>query len=732
MMERQRIISKLFLLAALAPVALEAQQIALSTVAADGTETAVGAVFGFGQIAAGDTSAVRFRARGAGAAAASVTSLAISAPGGATSAFSFVNTLSLPLTIPAAGSTDFTIQFSATAVSGYSATLQINAQSVMLLATVVGPPSLTVAAPCTGPSTPTSGSSGTIGFGGGQSASAQAGPVSCLFTLQNTNAAALPVAPLTLTGSGFMGLTVNGAAPVNGVTIPGNQTVTFTLTFTEGTGASNTGTLVIGTQTFALNETGTSTVSPNGTVTSTTSSSLGLSTGASASTATAVGSTYDFSAAAVGDSKIIQFWLSNPGASSVTLTAPPSITGAGFALNQTQTISAQLPLTIAPASAWAFWVEFSPTSTGAFTGGLSIAINGQTAAGPVTLTATGVDAPTISVGTPCSGPTVTSGSSGTISFGQVKQGGSVACVITLQNTNAQALVISPLSVAGSAFSTTTSHLTIAANQSAFFTLTFAAPSATSGASSGTLVIGTRTYSLTGTGFVGPLPTPVLTFDSASINSGEQHTLTIALPTPATVAASGTLTLTFNSQVTGITDDTAIQFVATSKRVSTFAVQAGATAVTLDDQPNILFSTGTTAGRIVFTMAAAAIGFSGDPTATVPLAPAEINVSGASATSDCLSNVEITMNGFDNTYTAGGTMFSFYDLKGALIGSAVPANFSSKFQSFYLAQTGGSAFLMGVTFPVTGDITQIGAVNVTLTNAAGSYQVPQLTLPTCTP
>ena len=79
------------------------------------------------------------------------------------------------------------------------------------------------------------------------------------------------------------------------------------------------------------------------------------------------------------------------------------------------------------------------------------------------------------------------------------------------------------------------------------------------------------YTLSGTGFSSPLPSLVWSFDTTAISSGEQHTLSVQLSAPAPVSAAGSLTLTFTPSTTVVTDDAAVQFVATSKRVASFTI-----------------------------------------------------------------------------------------------------------------------------------------------------------------
>jgi hypothetical protein len=85
-----------------------------------------------------------------------------------------------------------------------------------------------------------------------------------------------------------------------------------------------------------------------------------------------------------------------------------------------------------------------------------------------------------------------------------------------------------------------------------------------------------------------------------------------------------------------------------------------------------------------------------------------------------------MLSIDNTYSIGGMSFAFVDRSGAAIAS-VPADFSSDFQTFFKGQT-GSSFLMRASFPVTGDVSQVGGVTVMLNNSAGVVTTPSLKFP----
>jgi hypothetical protein len=89
-------------------------------------------------------------------------------------------------------------------------------------------------------------------------------------------------------------------------------------------------------------------------------------------------------------------------------------------------------------------------------------------------------------------------------------------------------------------------------------------------------------------------------------------------------------------------------------------------------------------------------------------------------------LDVVISGFDNTYSIGGMSFAFVDRSGAAIAS-IPADFSTDFQTFFKGQT-GSSFLMRASFPVTGDVSQVGGVTVMLNNSAGVITTPSLKFP----
>jgi hypothetical protein len=80
---------------------------------------------------------------------------------------------------------------------------------------------------------------------------------------------------------------------------------------------------------------------------------------------------------------------------------------------------------------------------------------------------------------------------------------------------------------------------------------------------------------------------------------------------------------------------------------------------------------------------------------------------------------VTVTGFDNTYSASQFSFTFSDTTGKTIGTPITVNEAANFQTlFFTNNTEGGIFSLQASFPVTGDVTQVGSVSVAVTNSAG--------------
>ncbi len=429
-------------------------------------------------------------------------------------------------------------------------------------------------------------------------------------------------------------------------------------------------------------------------------------------------SLFDYGKIAAGDTKDVRFRARNTGNSLVVLTTL-STSGAGFSLvNPPPT-----PYTVAPGAFVEFPVRFLSNLPAAYSANL------QVNSISVLLLASAVPVPTLAAATGCTGPDP---NTRTIDFGSIQKGATGTCALALQNFSAQSLAVAALAVAGGAFGSlqgVRAPLTLLPGERVTFTITFAPVDATT--YSGTLHVDSRAFPLTGAAYNPLLPKPALTLDSGSVASAQQRTLKMSLPSGAPFAASGYLNLKFAPATNAVTDDPAVMFIATGARILPFSFRQGDTQVLLNGQTGVVVQTGTTAGTITFFLTPTGFQFDGDPTTAVTIPPAAIAIETAGATSRA-NDLDIEVIGYDNTYTAGVMSFTFYDAGGNAINPGViQADFTSAFKSYFSSQSGGSAFLMRVTFPVTGttaQVKQVKSVDVTLTNSAGAARTQRLSFP----
>ncbi len=433
---------------------------------------------------------------------------------------------------------------------------------------------------------------------------------------------------------------------------------------------------------------------------------------------TPVGATYNFGSVASGNTENVVFRALNTGTSPIALnSAALTVMGAGFTIASVNGTFANGPscpqtfcYTIAPAGFLAFTVQFSAGQPLSYSAGLLV----QSIS--VILLANSIAEATVTSASPCS-----PAQSNSFSFGSLQNGSQHMCSFTLSNGNSQAVTISNIAVTGAfqASQLPTTPLTLAPSQMMTFAVQIT-PSCGTGLVTGTLIVNTTSYALTGSGADPPLPKPILMLDAPTIGSGEQHALTISLPSPAVCAALGSVNLAFApAKNLPVADDTSIVFLSGSTRSLQFSVSAGASAVLIDGQSSAEFQTGTTAGTITFSV-------SGTPSISFTIAPATIFIETVTASNQTAGQLNLAVVGYDNTYSAGAMTFTFFDSTNHMIGSPVTANFASNFQSYFATYTSGSTFLARISFPVQGNALLVSTVAVTLTNSAGQTQTGTLT------
>ncbi|HLH37623.1 MAG TPA: hypothetical protein VKX39_00630 [Bryobacteraceae bacterium] len=457
---------------------------------------------------------------------------------------------------------------------------------------------------------------------------------------------------------------------------------------------------------------------------------------------TPVGTAYNYGNIAAGASSTVRFRIFNNGNSPVTVYGPV-VNGAGFAVTA---INGTPPVNIPPATSTLNFFEFSVTFNGNGLGSgnysASLQVSGPAIATISVLLLAAVPGVSAAPGQPPS-LTATPGCSITatsITFAAVNIGSVGRCNFTLANPNSFGITISSIAVSGDpalSVQAPALPLVLAASASTQFTVEIK-PVCGQAVYSGTLMINSTYYSspygLSGNAITPPLPAASFVFDAANVSSAQQHTVSIALATPSACGANGYINLAF-APAPNLPEDSTIVFLSGSTRALPFSIAAGSQQALISGAAAAAFSTGSTAGTITFSLSGPDIGAT-PPSASLAIAPAPLYIDTATASSQVLGQLNITVIGYDNTYSAGQMTFTFFDGAGRQIGQAASADFRANFQQFYSGRQMGSTFLMQVSFPVLGSCVPsattscppnqvVAAVQVTLTNSAGQTQTGTL-------
>jgi hypothetical protein len=169
---------------------------------------------------------------------------------------------------------------------------------------------------------------------------------------------------------------------------------------------------------------------------------------------------------------------------------------------------------------------------------------------------------------------------------------------------------------------------------------------------------------------------------------------------------------FQPSASVATGDTAVRFLSGGARIQSFQVAEGDSTISFGSDKQVLFQTGTTAGTIVFTVELGSY----SEQASVQIAPAAIGFD--SVTADRTpGQITVSISGFDNSRTAGSLAFQFYNKAGGAIAPGLSADVVKDFKQYFTASPdAGGAFLLRASFPVTGDASAIGSVDVRMANS----------------
>ncbi|MBV8897124.1 MAG: choice-of-anchor D domain-containing protein [Acidobacteriaceae bacterium] len=429
----------------------------------------------------------------------------------------------------------------------------------------------------------------------------------------------------------------------------------------------------------------------------------------------------NFGSVATTSSLTVTFTLTNGGTSSID---PQKIVSIATATNNPSTgfVLGTVPSSIAAGASGTFTVTFSPGSTITQQATLLVGSSSFTLQGAGSANTLGDISSLVITYTDSTGVRLTAQPATSIDFGQIISGSGTNATLLFTVTNPpktiNAVSVPSISVSGAGFAisgTNPAPVTIQPNSSITFSVVFSG-SAT-GTYTGTLSIGSRSFSLTAQSVTSSQPTPSITIDQNPLLSQQQAHVTVQLASAATVAEIGTLTMKFTPSVANVSDDPAIGFVAANlQRQLQVTVANGSQVGTYAGQSALTFQTGTTAGTLQFTVQfpnQAAV------TQSFTIAPAVVAITQGTAQIQA-PNLVLTLTGFDNTYSTGQLAFTFYGTNGQILTpTALSVDASSPFHTWFFTQsTVGGAFSLQASFPVTGDATQVGSVAVTLQNSVG--------------
>ena len=424
---------------------------------------------------------------------------------------------------------------------------------------------------------------------------------------------------------------------------------------------------------------------------------------------TPVLSVYQVPTVAVGDSLETRFRVRNVGSAAVSLQLL-SLKGTGFNL-----VTASVPspgYVIAPSAFVDFRFVFSPDAVTSYSAPLQVNNISVQIRGSANF------AVTVKMGAVM----LTSGA--TADFGKLERGLSLTQTFSLSNPSSAPLTVSSIVVGGTSFqgpAGITAPATLTAGQLVPFQITFSPE--TAAAFSGTLTIDGRTFNLTGLGLDPPLPGASLTLDSTTASSGQQLKIKVQLAATSKVNGTGTLSLSFVPSIPGVVDDQAIQFLSGPRRLSTVTIVPGEAIGRFGGSAEMVFQTGTTAGVILFTLKLPNSTL--QTSLTVLAAAPGIEVANGVRR---VSDLDVSLTGFDNTRSGSKLTFTFYDKNGKVLAPGpVVADATKDFRSFFDSSQTGGAFLLRATFPVTGDATQVAGVDVEMTNGTGTTKTQRISL-----
>lgn len=404
---------------------------------------------------------------------------------------------------------------------------------------------------------------------------------------------------------------------------------------------------------------------------------------------------FNLGTAGRGDTLSFRFRLRNVSSAAAAVRVL-DVSGTGFSLSG----APQLPISVSPGTALEFSVTFRSQSDGSYSAGLrseGISVLLIAAVTPQ-LTVTLAGAPGMSP--------LTNGS--TIGFATVERGLSSSVRFQIDNQTGRDEFVPPVSIQGEDFhfsGASPAGRFVRFQESITFEILFSP--LVLGARRAILLMGERMFVLSGTAIEPSLPTPQLSIALRQRSSVQQGTVAVLLSEAARTQGTGTLTLDVQPLLASASDTT-IAF-ASGGRVQTFDVLPGNQQLLFD------FQTGSTAGVLTFTVK---LGTNMDrQMVEIPAAPVILSLVQAARTG---ATLDVNITASDNTFTAGPVTFTFFDRAGAsILPGAIVADRGSDFGKYFQGSDIGGLFLLKANFPVNGNAADVDAVEVEMSNSAGT-------------
>jgi len=416
------------------------------------------------------------------------------------------------------------------------------------------------------------------------------------------------------------------------------------------------------------------------------------------------GQALDFGSVPSGDVREIPLRIRNLGDASVTLRRfrirPP---GSPFALDGHPSI----PHLVAPGWNVDFRVRFRPPGFGNWSAVLEI--------NELSFLLVGHSPPTATLAVEDQGQFRPLPAGDTVVFGPIERAGRLSRKFRLMSPPEAAVTVTAISLDTGPFESSDlprMPLTLGPGEAAEFTITFAPVRA--GIHRSVFRVEERTFLLEGVAYDPPLPRPTILLEPETLGSARQARVRLTLPVAAPASGTGELAIEFQPSVQPAGEDGAILFVNTGRRSIPFTVREGEAAARFGGEEAAVLQTGTTAGTLVLVARLGA--HTVRHTVQIPATPVVID---SAAGRRGARELEVEIRGFDNSRSAGELTFTFYDTQGRpLAGQPIRADVSEAFRRYFESTTVGGMFALTARFPVSGDPSLVGAVEVQFASAPG--------------